>query len=182
MVHSNSIFNFFNRSLVCYKARTTTMFLQKLKSHNSNMWVAAPSWAKADNLNNSYSFYLEVPSLKKSITLSFLANYFLTQWAHLAFRGKSFRIRNFCNRNKFTLNFGYSHWTRLKLDERWAFFKRRRQSYVIYTWSINDFSPFTRFFPHIRFYNKYTMRGLRLRKQAIIRRFGKISQHVSILH
>jgi hypothetical protein len=26
------------------------------------------------------------------------------------------------------------------------------------------------------------MRGLRLRKQPIIRRFGKISQHISILH
>jgi hypothetical protein len=41
---------------------------------------------------------------------------------------------------------------------------------------------FKRLLPKVRVYNPYTMRGLRLKKQAIIRRFGKISQHVSILH
>lgn len=182
VVQSNSIFNFFNQVTESYRETSSLSYLQKVQSQNSLLWIAAPTWSKSDSLNNSHASYLEVSKLKKSVTLSFLSNYFLTQWAHLAFRGKSFRIRNFSSHNKLTLNFGYSHWTRLKLNERWAFFKRRRQSYVIYTWSINDFSPFTRFFPHIRFYNKYTMRGLRLRKQPIIRRFGKISQHISILH
>jgi hypothetical protein len=30
--------------------------------------------------------------------------------------------------------------------------------------------------------NCYTLRGLRLKKQFVIRRFGKISQHISKLH
>lgn len=68
------------------------------------------------------------------------------------------------------------------LASNWAFFKRRRQRYIVYTKLLKDFLFFSRFLPNIRRYNCYTMRGLRLRKQAIIRRFGKISQHISILH
>lgn len=182
VVRSNSIFNFFNQVTGTYMELTSLICLQKTQSQNSSLWLVVPIWCKVDLLNNSYAAYREIYKLNRLIIFSFLSNYFLAQWAHLAFRGKSFRVRNFSSRNKLTLNFGYSHWTRLKLNKKWAFFKRRRQCYVMYTWCVSDFYSFIRFFPYIRFYNKYTMRGLRLRKQPIIRRFGKISQHISILH
>ena len=44
------------------------------------------------------------------------------------------------------------------------------------------FDLYSQIFPNIKLINRYTKRGLRFKRQAIIRRFGKISQHISSLH
>lgn len=150
--------------------------------NNANLILSSPGLKNYDKYNYVYTgFSLICKGNVNAISLYFYSLFFI-QWAHLSYRGKSYRVRNFCNFNKFTFSLGYSHWTKLKLLSNWAFFKRRRQRFVIYTFKLKDMFFFKRFFPHIRFYNCYTMRGLRLKKQPIIRRFGKISQHISILH
>lgn len=182
MLQTNSTLNFFNQAPLIFKEVKSNNIIYKITASNLNLYLFANTNNHWDSLNLQYTgFYLK-KKLKKKLFLKIFINCFLFQWARLAFRGKSFRVRNFCNKNKFTLNFGYSHWTKLKLLNNWAFFKKKRQNYIIYTYTLKDFLYFKRFFPYIKFYNCYTMRGLRLKKQFIIRRFGKISQHISSLH
>lgn len=154
-------------------------------------WVASGNnitlnvFAHKNGFFDSYNLYTNFFKLrpkrrfKKSYQWS---SEFTMFWKRVAFRGKSFRVRNFRKKHKIILNFGYSHWTRLKLLPRWSFLKKKRQSYVWFTADLNSFTSLLRFLPTIRVYNKYTMRGLRFKQQSIIRRFGKISQHISSLH
>lgn len=181
MILSNSVFNFFNRNAVVLQHQETRNIITTSFCKKSKLLTAVPviHW---DSLNFSYSNMFLKKTNQKKLFLKFFYNCFIFQWARVNYRGKSFRVRNFCNNNKFTMNFGYSHWTKLKLLQNWAFFKKKRQHFIVYTFTLKDFNYFLRFWPHIRFYNCYTMRGLRLKKQPIIRRFGKISQHISSLH
>jgi len=181
MLQVGSISNFFNTTTSNHMHTVTSNNILNYTGNNINFWFVTPA-KHFDKLNGYSSGYRWTNCLKSLLFLDYLTSSFILQWAYIAFRGKSFRVRNFCRFNKFTFNFGYSHWTKLILLRNWAFFKRRRQRYVIYSYFYKDFKFFSRFFPKIRFYNCYTMRGLRFRKQAIIRRFGKISQHISILH
>lgn len=176
-----SIFNFFNNGVRCVSDLNSNNKLLHLSINNGDLWFAIP-YLYFDSYNNFGSGFRWHSKYQPQNSYKYISSCFTKQWAYIAFRGKSFRVRNFCRNNKFTFNFGYSHWTKLILSKNWAFFKRRRQRYVIYTSLLKDFHFFSRFLPTVRRYNCYTMRGLRLKKQAIIRRFGKISQHISILH
>lgn len=180
MLRATSIVNFLNQANFLAIDQKSQNVIWRFNANSFKLWLSHSS-KNFDSFNKGSPAYKYV-HYDRGVKNFFFKNCFIVQWARIAFRGKSFRIRNFCAKNKFTLNFGYSHWTRLKLLDRWAFYKKRRQSYVIFTWSYKDFCYFSRFFPYIRFYNKYTMRGLRLKRQHIIRRFGKISQHISSLH
>lgn len=182
MLQANSTFNFFNQAVGVYIHTSTNNKAWFFRGNNSFFWLSSPNYSVFDLLNKHTTGFVWSSRLFRDATISIITWIFFIQWAHLAFRGKSYRIRNFCRVNKFTFNLGYSHWTRLKLLSNWCFFKRRRQCYVILTAYLKDFLFFRRFIPFVRVYNCYTMRGLRLRKQPIIRRFGKISQHISILH
>jgi hypothetical protein len=120
--------------------------------------------------------------LMKQFNLFFLKTFSL-HWMRVSFRGKGYRLRKFKKINKVTLNFGHSHWSRLILSNQYFFFKKiRRQNYLC-------FSKYYFFYKNLKInirkfkkLNSYTKRGLRLRKQYIRRRFGKISQVVSSLH
>ena len=135
---------------------------------------------------NSYSvtdlFNLISHPHNKSISNKLFLTYLLIlRWSRIMFKGKGFRVRLYRNCGKVVLNFGYSHWTRLKFYENWNFFKLRRQNYLFFS-TINFF--FVNFCKKIlvRKLNRYTQRGLRLKRQTIKRRFGKISQYISSLH
>lgn len=110
-------------------------------------------------------------------------NLFFPLWGRIAFRGKSYRMRNFKNMNKITFNLGYSHWTKIVFSPNlWWFYKRRRQSYFIQCQTIAAFLRFEVELHYLRVMNRYTRRGVRMRKAPLIQRFGKISQYVSLLH
>lgn len=101
----------------------------------------------------------------------------------VSFRGKGYRLRKFKNLNKLTLNFGHSHWAKIGLDLSSFFFKKlRRQNYICLSKYYNLYKQFKLSLKIFKKLNSYTKRGLRLRKQYIQRRFGKISQVVSSLH
>jgi hypothetical protein len=108
---------------------------------------------------------------------------FSTHWMRVAFKGKGFRLRKFKHVNKITLNFGHSHWTKLALYPTKYFFKKiKRQNYICFVRSYYQLKFFKIHIKTIKQLNVYTKRGLRLKKQFIRRRFGKISQVVSSLH
>lgn len=140
----------------------------------------------------SKHFYLIVPTndyysrfnlLGLSKISKFILKTYSIHWMRVAFRGKGYRLRKFKNLNKLTLNFGHSHWARLGLDRNTFFFKKiRRQNYLCFSKYYNLYKDLKLSMKFFKKLNSYTKRGLRLRKQYIRRRFGKISQVVSSLH
>ena len=180
MLQRNAFFNYFNQTLVLKK--NNNVVLAKIIINNAVIHLVLPIKTYWDNYNINATFIKGTKKNYKNISSVFFYNNFFIKWARIVFKGKSYRIRNFKHNNKFTFNFGYSHWTRLKLLKNWQCFKRKRQNHVVFTYTLKDFNYFTRFLPYIRFMNCYTLRGLRLKKQFVLRRFGKISQHISSLH
>lgn len=182
MLQTSTFINYYNRGFRCYYHAQTNQLYWILLTRGLTLSFISQPLNNIDFFNLHSSAYRWAETVTAITPLPRIISLFLMQWAKLAFRGKSFRVRNFCKNNKFTFNFGYSHWTKLKLAPRWGFFKRKRQRYLIFTFFYKDFCCFKRFFPTIKRYNCYTMRGLRFKKQAIIKRFGKLSQHISSLH
>lgn len=142
------------------------------------------------NLKNDYKLILSLNDFYdkfKSKNMIQLNNFFLKtfsiHWVRVAFKGKGYRLRKFRVYNKVTLNFGHSHWAKLGLDRDIYFFKKlRRQNYICSIKGYNFYKEIKSGFKRFKKLNSYTKRGLRLKKQFIRKRFGKISQVVSSLH
>ena len=142
-----------------------------------------------NQINNIYCVLLEtVNPLYFNINKKKKLNFFFSQsyvsyYLRLIWRGKAYRIRFFKKNNKFTLNFGHSHWYKLLYTEqKIQFYKIKRQSYLFTYYKRLDYFFLRDLFNNIRQYNKYTKRGIRLKKTFFKQRFGKISQVNSILH
>lgn len=107
----------------------------------------------------------------------FFINTFIYYFLKLIWRGKAYRIRFFKKSNKFTFNFGHSHWYKLKYNRNiYSIFKLKRQLYIIIFKNRKLKNILINNFNNIRVYNKYTKRGLRVKNTPYIKRFGKISQ------
>ncbi len=140
-------------------------------------------------INNFIIFLLDFayyPYTKKKF-IKILKDYytytFVTFYLRFIWRGKAYRVRLFKKNNKFTLNFGYSHWCKLLYKEDYfKFFKIKRQNYVVLFNTRWEAFYLKYIFSKLRIYNKYTRRGIRLKKTPYIKRFGKISQVNSSLH
>lgn len=107
---------------------------------------------------------------------------FSIHWNRVCFRGKGFRLRKFKKYGKISMNFGHSHWAKILISNFFFFKKLKRQNYMCLVKSYEKLKYFKFYIKFIKKLNKYTKRGLRLKKQYIQRRFGKISQVVSSLH
>jgi hypothetical protein len=113
----------------------------------------------------------------------FLSTTLMWHWIRIAFKGKGYRMRKFQKSIKLTLNFGHSHWAKVGFDGHYFWIRKmRRQNYMCIIKGYKNLRGAKLELKYIRRLNKYTKRGLRLRKQFLQRRFGKISQVVSSLH
>jgi len=113
----------------------------------------------------------------------FFRETFISFYLRFIWRGKAYRVRLFKKNKKFTLNFGHSHWVKLLYQTKdIQFFRLRRQSYLMTYLDKKQYLFLRDLFNGIRPYNKYTKRGIRLKKSFFKQRFGKISQVNSILH
>ena len=166
--------NFIN--LIVVKIKTTNVHIYNICNYY-NIYIYVFN-TKFDKFNLSY-YWKNNTNLNKK---NFLTKYFIICWKRIIFKGKGFRVRIFRKNKKITLNFGYSHWTKIKFIYNWDLFKLYRQNYLLFTNSHIDIKFFATLFPTIKPMNRYTLRGLRFKKQVIKRRFGKISQYVSSLH
>lgn len=157
----HSLIFFYNRAWICQ------FFLQK----NFQLILIL-------NLNYAEFKFNELRQFNKFILKSFSSH-----WFRVSFRGKGFRLRKFKNINKLTLNFGHSHWAKLLLDKNLFFFKKiKRQNYLCLASNYCYYKALKLGMKFFKKLNSYTKRGLRLKKQFIKKRFGKISQVVSSLH
>lgn len=132
-------------------------------------------------LNYKEKYYknrLKILKYKKYFINSYVIFYFRIIW-----RGKAYRVRFFKKNNKFTFNFGHSHWTKLLYNQNdFTFLKLGRQNYLIIFKYRHQINYVISSFNNIRKMNKYTKRGIRIKQTPYIRRFGKISQVNSSLH
>ena len=128
--------------------------------------------------NYFQSTYAHAKKLNK-----FLTDTILFCWVRVAFRGKGFRLRKFKLTSKLTFNFGHSHWSKMALNQNFFFFKKlKRQNYICIAKNTTCLQDLKSSLQRVKKLNVYTKRGLRLKRQLVKRRFGKISQVVSSLH
>lgn len=104
-------------------------------------------------------------------------------WFKMTFRGKGFRVRKFLKNRKITFNFGRSHWTKVYIPNNYTLvIKIRRQNYIFMMFKFKPYLYLRSLLRLVKPINCYTKRGLRLKKQVIGKRFGKVSQMISSLH
>jgi hypothetical protein len=140
-------------------------------------------------VNNLYVFILSygnhafTPTKFKKVIKKYFAHSYVIFYVKIMWRGKAYRVRFFKKNSKFTLNFGHSHWCKLMFNkDKINFFKLKRQSYLMFFYERLDYINLRDVLNNIRLLNKYTKRGIKLKKTPYIRRFGKISQVNSSLH
>jgi len=159
------------------------MFKSIVFNHET-LWVCQYIFKKDYHLFVSTSdMYNKISSKGAKQLNKFVLKTFSLHWMRVSFRGKGYRLRKFKTFNKVTLNFGHSHWAKLALDSNTYFFKKlRRQNYLCFMKGYDFYKHIKLDMKIFKSLNVYTKRGLRLKKQYIKKRFGKISQVVSSLH
>lgn len=133
---------------------------------------------------NKYSAigYFLCLSFYKKPTWRYLMHTVVPYWTKINFRGKGFRVRKFRKLKKITFNFGRSHWTKLRfLKNNYNLIKIKRQIYVLTVYRKTFYQKLSSQLRLIKPINHYTKRGLRLKRQYIKKRFGKVSQVISSL-
>jgi hypothetical protein len=138
-------------------------------------------WINFFYLLNKKNFYVDVKA--SLISHKYYVATYVYFFSRIIWRGKAYRVRLFKKNNKFTFNFGYSHWTKLIYDSsKFLFYKLGRQNYLVLYHTREQQHELFSLFSNIRKMNKYTKRGIRVKKLPYIRRFGKISQVNSSSH
>jgi hypothetical protein len=158
--------------------------LQTIKIFNKN--IEKVVLKKINNiffilLNYNQNFYKNTHIIKKYE--DYFSNSFIIYFLRIIWRGKAFRVRYFKKNNKFTLNFGYSHWLKLLFSPNiFKFVKLKRQNYLVLFENYKNVWKLQNFFNNLKKMNKYTKRGIRVKNTSYIKRFGKISQINSSSH
>ena len=119
-------------------------------------------------INNTYLFFL-------------FKNKFKWIFNKFKYRGKGFKVKKFNRLSKITFRFGKSHWTKLIYNKKKLIVKRtKKNTYCCISIKKNIFYNFKLLIKKIKGVNKYTKRGVRLTRQLLKKRFGKISQASSV--
>ena len=154
------------------------------------VFITRTLWVCQYILKDNYHLFISLNSIYNKINAKnlrqfnkFILKSFSLHWMRVSFRGKGYRLRKFRGFNKVTLNFGHSHWAKLALVSSIYFFKKlKRQNYLCFMKGYSYYKAIKTDMKFFKSLNVYTKRGLRLKKQFIKKRFGKISQVVSSLH
>jgi len=146
-----------------------------------------------NNTANIFNFFL---SLNKTLHIN--KNNFVTTYKNILFllkyklkwnfkkikyRGKGFKVKKFNQLSKITFRLGKSHWTKLLYNNFCIIIKRtKKNTYCFISIKNKIFIGLKKTITKIKGVNKYTKRGLRLTRQFIQKRFGKISQASSVFN
>jgi hypothetical protein len=157
---------------------------------NSTIFFCKNAWVCQYFLKSEFSLIVVLNVFYKKFNLNnmltfskFILKTYSIHWFRVSFKGKGYRLRKFKKYNKVTLNFGHSHWAKIALRNSVFFFKKvRRQNYLCFSKNYYFYKQLKGGIKFFKKLNSYTKRGLRLKKQYIKKRFGKISQVVSSLH
>lgn len=134
---------------------------------------------KLNNVNLNLNFIKKKPETffyrTNNSNLDFRLKF---NWIFFKFKyqGKGLKIKKSNSDSQFIFNLGSSHISKLFFKKNKVYVNRtKKNTYTFYTFlKKNVLHP--NMSAKIRLYNKYTKRGLRFNRQAMIRRFGKVSQ------
>lgn len=131
------------------------------------------------NLNNgSTASTTQNPRLYQQLALRVKPLKQKTVWFFWKFKysGKGLKIKKANKQQQVLFNLGSSHISKMLFDPSLARILRTRKN----TYTLLSYKPYQPVTPalmaRIRPFNKYTKRGLRLSRQPLARRFGKVSQ------
>jgi len=167
------------------KNKTKTKIKFKNKNNKKNYII--------NNTSNVFNFFL---SFNKTLhinknnfintqkILSFLLKYKLKwNFKKIKYRGKGFKVKKFNKLCKITFRLGKSHWTKLLYNNLYLIVRRtKKNTYCFISIKNKIFIGFKKIIVKIKGINRYTKRGLRLTRQFIKKRFGKISQASSVFN
>lgn len=114
--------------------------------------------------------------LKASLLIKYIWNF-----KKIRYHGKGYKIRK-CNKlSKLTCRFGKSHWTKVFFNQKNIIIKRtKKNTYTIFTLKKKNFFSLKKLVLEIKGISRYTKRGIRLSRQGVKKRFGKVSQASSV--
>lgn len=168
--------NLINLKLIILTFRSNYIYIYSV-SKLYKLFIVV-NFSSVDSVYNKLTYNKKLLSSCKNCTL---IKMLVIKWKRIVFKGKGFRVRVYRGSGKLILNFGHSHWTKIKFKNVWNFYKLKRQNYLFFSCIELNFTQFCKNIL-VRRLNVYTQRGLRLKKQHVRRRFGKISQYISSLH
>lgn len=104
-------------------------------------------------------------------------------WDFLKFKyhGKGYKIKKFNTLGKLTFRFGKSHWTKALYNPSLYNIRRtKKNTYCVLNSQNLKLNFLLQILKNVKGVNRYTKRGVRLTRQSIKKRFGKISQASSV--
>ncbi len=154
--------------------------LKKIKfiSNVNSLYLIINNSIQLYSINTPQSLRLNYQKWYKFFIYKSLA--FSFNWLRLTWRGKTYIVYFFKKKQIYSFRFGFSHWSKLRYTLNYNSFKFNRQSYFFYCIGYKSYKILRNYIKSIKLINKYTKRGLRVKKQSFVRRFGKISQANSI--
>lgn len=119
-------------------------------------------------------------SISKSLKTSLLTKY-IWNFRKVRYHGKGYKIRK-CNKlSKLTCRFGKSHWTKVFFNKKYIVVRRtKKNTYTFFVLKKKNFFSLKKLVLDIKGVNRYTKRGIRLSRQGVKKRFGKVSQASSV--
>jgi hypothetical protein len=119
-------------------------------------------------------------SISKSLKTSLLTKY-IWNFRKVRYHGKGYKIRK-CNKlSKLTCRFGKSHWTKVFFNKKYVVVRRtKKNTYTFFVLKKKNFFFLKGLVLNIKGINRYTKRGVRLSRQGVKKRFGKVSQASSV--
>lgn len=179
-VRGSLVLFFFENSAYIVPGGVSTHYTFKKGVH---VWFNYSSFRSYDLLNNqsnevSFNYTNNIPRHYNTIYTLFIPT-----WNSILFKGKSYRIKFFPSASKFSFSIGFSHITKVLFNpHRLTILKRHRQRFLFIAHDREVYALVMQFINKYRLVNVYTQRGLRVAKQLIVKRYGKISQAFSGLH
>jgi hypothetical protein len=196
MVRTNNIFyiNIVNKSIVIKLKNKSMFFITILKKRKriklkfkkkklkTSIFIQSPYYINYYlNYNKSTHFLCSNYKHKPIILKNIIRSKIKWNFKKFKYHGKGYKVKKFNKLNKITFRFGKSHWTKVIFRKKFIIVKRtKKNSYCCISIKNNSFKSFLILIKKIKGVNKYTKRGVRLTRQSVKRRFGKISQASSV--
>lgn len=181
-----------NKIFICLNILENKKKIKKFKiktKKNKTIICTFLKKTKYSYFNNNKTIYgnINYKNLKKNIlNKKCKYRYILRKkikWTFKKFkyRGKGFKIKKFKRYSKITCRLGRSHWTKLIFNKKVFKVKRtKKNTYCLIIFKKNKIKNLKKYILRIKGINKYTKRGIRLNRQFVKKRFGKISQASSV--
>lgn len=168
-------------NLLDIKKRVRLRFKDKTKKKTILINPSPSFYHYYINLNKSIHFNTSVYINTMKKILFILKNKIKWNFKKFRYHGKGYKIKKFNKLSKITFRFGRSHWTKLLFNKNFVLIKRtKKNSYCCISIKNNTFLSFKLLIKRIKGINKYTKRGVRLTRQFVKKRFGKVSQASSV--